>query len=335
VVEGAIRFGLRGALLTMLVLGIGYTARDIWAEQHYGIELLPASISFRVGVGFLIALAAGSMAQRYEREHARLQVALDRERKVAEALRSLDDLRSTFLAAVSHELRTPLTSILGFSLTMQARSDELTPASRMMLDHVVDESRHLEQLLEDLLDIERMGRGSVVVDRHRCDVAELAVSSAERISRRAGREIVVDVPSFEAVVDARKLERILDNLLGNAVKYSPDESPVHVRASNERGGLLVLVEDEGPGVPMELRATIFAPFERGMLTSPHQPGTGIGLSLVDRFARLHGGRAWVEDRDDRPGASFRVFLPDGPEGASITSVVDQPWGSDMGGKAAS
>src|SRR4051812_23709172 len=98
----------------MVALAVAYSVREVWASRHFGFDLVLASISFRVGIGFLLAIVAGGMAERYEREPRRLVVALERERAVAAALRSLDELRSTFLAAVSHELRTPLTSILGF-----------------------------------------------------------------------------------------------------------------------------------------------------------------------------------------------------------------------------
>jgi signal transduction histidine kinase len=327
--EGAFRFGLAGAWGAITFLGVSYAVRDVWAAQHYDLELLPASISFRVGVGCFIAAVAGAMAERYEREHRRLQVALASEREAAAALRSLDELRSTFLAAVSHELRTPLTSILGFSLTIQDRSAELLPETRMMLEQVVEESRHLGQLLEDLLDIERMGRGAVALDRRSVDVAAIAEELALRVGTRVGRDIdvVTDGEHVDATIDASKARRILENLIGNAAKYSPDPSEITVRISRFGGGVLLVVDDEGPGVPEALRRSIFAPFERGHLTSSHQPGTGIGLSLVDRFARVHGGRAWVEERSDGlPGASFRVFLPDGPEGMSFATVMHDPWG---------
>ncbi len=329
--EGAFRFGMRGALLTTAALTLGYVARDAWAASHYGTDFLVASISFRMGVCLMLAVIAGGMVERYNREHDRLIGALDRERDVASALRSLDDLRSTFLAAVSHELRTPLTSILGFALTMQDRSDELTPSTRAMLDHVVDESRHLERLLEDLLDIERMGRGSVSIVRASTDVTETVRRIVAKAEARAGRRIEVDAAgaAVVGVVDAGKLERIVDNLVGNAVKYSPETSRVYVHVTREGNGVLMVVDDEGPGVPEELRTTIFQPFERGLLTSAHQPGTGIGLSLVDRFARLHGGRVWVEARDESStatGATFRVYLPDGPPGQARVTVADEPWG---------
>ena len=89
--------------------------------------------------------------------------------------------------------------------------------------------------------------------------------------------------------------------------------------------MLISVEDDGPGIPAELREAIFEPFRQGPTASPHAPGTGIGLSLVARFAELHGGRAWVQDRDGG-GASFRVFLPAGPvvEAVSATNGNGSP-----------
>jgi signal transduction histidine kinase len=284
-----------------------------------------------MGVAMLIAAVAGTMSERARHEHERLQVALRSEQSAADALRSLDELRSTFLAAVSHELRTPLTSILGFAVTVQDQAEHLPDDIREMLGHVVVESQRLEQLLGDLLDIERMGRGSVALDRRRVDVSTLARRCARDLSARTGRQLLVDAEGVVGFVDSRKVERVIDNLLGNALKYSPESSVVLIGLERSGGGVLLHVDDEGPGVPVSLRRSIFAPFERGALTSLHKPGTGIGLSLVDRFARLHGGSAWVEMRSDGcPGASFRVFLPDGPEGEGAVTVEHEPWGADAG-----
>jgi signal transduction histidine kinase len=87
----------------------------------------------------------------------------------------------------------------------------------------------------------------------------------------------------------------------------------------EHDGVLIAVEDEGPGVPKELQVEIFEPFRQGPTASPHAPGTGIGLSLVAMFADLHGGRAWVQDREGG-GASFRVFLPNDPDACARPSL---------------
>ena len=317
--EAALRWGMRGSMAVAAVVTIGYAAREWWAHLEYGHDLLVTSVSFRMGVGVLIAAIGGAMADRYRREHRRVVEALDLEREAAGALRSLDELRSTFLSAVSHELRTPLTSILGFALTMRDHARELTPATTAMLDHVVGESRRLELLLEDLLDVERMGRGLVSLERSLVDMDELLEKVAARF---AGRIEPVRPTGIEAAIDGPKVERIIDNLLSNGMKYAPPGSALRVRVLTVYGGIEIIVEDCGPGVPEELRESIFAPFERGHLTSTHQPGTGIGLTIVDRFARLHGGRAWVDDRLDTRGAAFHVYLPDGPVGTTAHTFQD-------------
>jgi signal transduction histidine kinase len=110
-------------------------------------------------------------------------------------------------------------------------------------------------------------------------------------------------------VDAPKVERILENLLANAVKYSPEGTPVCVRVERVPEGAILSVEDSGPGVPEDIRESMFEPFRQGDNASAHSPGVGIGLSLVARFAELHGGRAWWEAREGG-GSCFRVLLRD-------------------------
>jgi signal transduction histidine kinase len=110
-------------------------------------------------------------------------------------------------------------------------------------------------------------------------------------------------------VDHPKVERILDNLIANAVRHTPAGTDVWVRVCEHAGGALIAVEDAGPGVPIRDRQSIFEPFER-VDSNSSSPGLGIGLSLVAKFAELHEGRAWVEGRPGG-GASFRVLLPAG------------------------
>src|SRR5439155_24957224 len=119
--------------------------------------------------------------------------------------------------------------------------------------------------------------------------------------------VTLEISSIMVHVDPTKIERIVENLLVNAAKHTPDGTPIWVRVSNDEDGVLLVVEDAGPGVPQHLRPTIFEPFQQGGTEHP-SPGSGIGLSLVARFAELHGGRAWVESRAGG-GASFRVLLP--------------------------
>jgi signal transduction histidine kinase len=141
------------------------------------------------------------------------------------------------------------------------------------------------------------------------DVAALVRQVVERCGT-GDRPVVLEVPDrLPAEVDPAQVERILENLLHNAFKYSPAGTPVTIRATLdlEAGGLRLDVEDQGTGVPEELRESVFEPFFRVDDSSP-APGAGVGLSLVAEFARLHGGRAWIEDLDGT-GCAFRVLLP--------------------------
>jgi signal transduction histidine kinase len=130
----------------------------------------------------------------------------------------------------------------------------------------------------------------------------------ESLDALAGRDIVTKTEPVVIGVDPAKTERIVENLLINAARHTSAERRIWLRVRPHDAGVLIVVEDEGPGVPEELRAAIFEPFRQGPSASPHSPGTGIGLSLVARFTELHEGRAWVEEREGG-GASFRVYLP--------------------------
>ena len=121
--------------------------------------------------------------------------------------------------------------------------------------------------------------------------------------------VVVDAPPLELAADAPKLERIIENLLVNAARHTPAGTTIWIRLHAQDDGVLLLVEDEGPGIPPPLREQIFQPFHQGRNIADHAPGSGVGLALVAQVAALHGGRAWGQDRPGG-GASFRVFLTD-------------------------
>jgi PAS domain S-box-containing protein len=222
--------------------------------------------------------------------------------------RQLDELRGTILSAVSHELRTPLTSILGFSLTLKDKSEQLSDATRaQVVGHIAEQSAKLERLLSDLLDLDRLRHGLVHATFEPTDVGRLVARVADDYADEE-RPIQIRATSVVAEIDAAKVERIVDNLLANAVKHTPPATPIRVRVSGEEGGVLLAVDDQGPGVPERERETIFEIFNRGTAAPSQVSGAGIGLSLVAQFTGLHGGRAWVERNADG-GASFCVLLP--------------------------
>lgn len=223
--------------------------------------------------------------------------------------RQADKLREDILSAVSHELRTPLTSVLGFALTLEQRRKELPDeAVDATLAELTRAARRLERLLADLLDVERLRRGLVAVSREPTEVLAL-VEGAVAACPLEGRHVSISGAPLLADVDAAKLERIVENLVLNAVRHTPAGSAIRIRLDVEEGDLLLVVEDDGPGVADEFKEAVFETFNRGANMLSVTPGTGIGLSLVARFAALHGGRAWVEDAPGG-GASFRVRLLD-------------------------
>ena len=236
------------------------------------------------------------------------------ERKEAEErLIALDRLKDLLLQTLWHDLKEPLTAILVAASTLQRLSDQLTEDERQhMLATLVGRTKGINALVTDLLDLERLDSGIVEPRRFPIDLGVLVRGLACRMDAVARRMVVVDERQCRAELDAPKVERIVENLLSNAVRHTPDGGRIWVRFWRDGNTVTLAVEDEGPGVPPELRTRIFEPFVRGSNVEG-VPGSGIGLSLVARFAELHGGRAWVEDRAGG-GASFRVELadPSGP-----------------------
>ena len=237
-----------------------------------------------------------------------LQEAFEREKEASQSLRDLDEMKNAFLEAVSHELRTPLTSVLGNALTLERRGAELDASdSKEMIKSLSKNARKLERLLSDLLDLDRLARG--VLEPHLVDsnIGELIRKTLEDVDNTR-HPVELETDEVVAMVDAPKVQRIVENLVANAVKYTPPGTRIWVRVHAEPDSLEITVEDEGPGVPEEVKKEVFEPFLRGKDGPSHAPGTGIGLALVSRFAELHKGKAWVEDRPGG-GASFRVSLP--------------------------
>src|SRR5262245_24571151 len=249
-----------------------------------------------------------------ERKEAEDKVAraLAVERDAVRRLQAVDEMKNTFLQAVSHDLRTPLAAILGLAVTLQRGEVTLGGEdARDLAGRIATNARKLDRMVADLLDLDRLSRGIVEPKLHPTDVAELVgrvVADSELHAR--GRVRVVAEP-IVANVDAAKVERIVENLLANASRHTPEETRVVVRVLPAEGGVTIVVDDDGPGIPPEMRREVFEPFRQGPEAPDHAPGVGIGLALVARFAELMGGRAWLEESPSG-GASFRVYLRDGP-----------------------
>ena len=262
----------------------------------------------------LNARLRATVEQLSEREQE-LKDGLRRELAAADRLRAADDMKDTFLRAVSHDLRTPLTAMLGVAVTLERTRLNLPREQALdLIGMLVEKTRKLERLLKDLLDLNRLEEGVLEPNRSLTDVRELVHRVVTEVDQLAGWPIDIEAEPIQAFIDGPKVERIVENLLLNTTRHTPPGTRVWVKALARGSDLELIVEDAGPGVPAELAGTVFEAFRRAGGPGPaptmaHHRGVGIGLSLVARFAALHSGHAWVDERWGG-GAAFHVLLPD-------------------------
>ncbi|MFP5351802.1 MAG: MASE1 domain-containing protein [Actinomycetota bacterium] len=223
-------------------------------------------------------------------------------------IKESDRAKNALLQTVAHDLRGPLSAIVGFAAAL-ALPERLDKSERdHMLARIEVIAARLSRMVTDILDLDRVS-GAV---RQPVDVSEIAHRLVMELESET-HPIRVDAEPLVALVDPVDVERILENLLANSIRHTPSGTPIYLRVQERAEGLLLVVEDEGPGVDDDLKKAIFEPFHHGQTS---QPGTGIGLALVAGLAKRHDGRAWVEDRVGG-GASFRVLLR-GTDVGSIT-----------------
>ncbi len=262
-----------------------------------------------------------------ERRSQELERDLEREREEGERLRAEDRMKTTFLQVVAHDLRTPLAAILGLAVTMERDDLELTEdEDREMARRIAQNARKLDGIVADFLDLERLTRGSATPHLEPIDLGTIVRDLVAGSESVAERTMIVDVAPLTIRADVAMVERIVENLLNNAVKHTPRDAKIWIRLERA-GDALLIVEDDGPGIPEDERARIFEPFRQGTGAAS---GSGVGLALVAAFAELHAGRAWVEERAGG-GASFRVRLAIDPDRAPVVlpdvEIVDQETGA--------
>jgi signal transduction histidine kinase len=225
--------------------------------------------------------------------------------------RRLERLRDAFVAAVSHELRTPLTSISGF-LELLA-DEELGPAGRRYVDVIRRGNTRLRGIVEDLLLVAEIEAERLQLRPGRTDLAELATATVEAAlpaAAEAGIELLLDVEGrLPLEADAERLRQVLDNLVSNALKYTPDGGTVMVSAGNGNGPLRVEVTDTGIGIPHEELGQLFSRFYRASTATRRAiPGTGLGLVIARAIVEAHGGAIALESNDGE-GTRVTVTLP--------------------------
>lgn len=238
------------------------------------------------------------------------------EEKVAERTRELaqaNQVQAQFLATVTHELRTPLTSIIAFTELLMK---EATPQQQEYLNDVLDSSRRLLSMVNDLLDLSRLGAGRLQIFTDVLDLPELVVRVKQSVAPLAARKaITLEVAPMSGLppvlVDPLRVQQVLMNLLSNAIKFTPEGGRIGVRAAQRGEWVEVAVSDTGPGIPREHRDLIFESFRRLEAPGHQHPGSGLGLALAKNLVELHGGQIWVEDGPEG-GSVFRFTLPVAP-----------------------
>jgi len=249
----------------------------------------------------------GAIVSALERSRSRLADVARAEQRAAAELRALDETKNAFISAVSHELRTPLTVVHGMAATLQDFWGELPEERRASMQTALfSHAERLRVLLDDLLDVDRMVRGTLRADPQEVDLvaATLAVVSG---TSNPGRVKLQAPSTLVGTIDRVQFGSIVSNLVGNAQKYAPD-GDIAVTLARQDDTVLLSVDDDGPGIPADWREQAFKPFHRLDHRHP-QPGTGIGLALVAEFTRLQGGRAWIEDTTGGGGTRVCVELP--------------------------
>lgn len=263
-------------------------------------------------------LAVAEDVTRRRQAEVALQVALDRERQAVEELTALDRTKSDFVSAVSHELRTPLASVLGYAEMLEdGAAGPLTDRQLELVSRVDRNGRRLLSLIEDLLLNSRIEAGRLQLDLRRCDLTDVVASAWSSVNtvtaqRDLDRRVEVAERPLWVEGDPVALERMVTNLLTNAVKFTPDGGWVSLdlRADEQEPSTVhLVVADSGMGIPAADHERVFARFFRSHAANERAiQGSGLGLSIVRAIAEGHGGTVSVDSEPER-GATFTVSLP--------------------------
>jgi signal transduction histidine kinase len=232
-----------------------------------------------------------------------------------EELRHLSELKDSFLGMAAHDLRTPITVIqLAVGLMLDYGAPLSDEERTSFLRDIKRQSDHMLALLNDLLDVTEIEAGHLSLDRQPIDLADFlqdATAWHRKLAAPKGTQIILeDVPAGRAQADALRLRQVVDNLISNAVKYSPPGSQVWVRAERTSDGWRIHVKDQGPGITPKDRQRLFQDFARlSAKPTGGEKSTGLGLAITHRVVAAHDGQIGV-DSEPGQGADFWFTLPD-------------------------
>lgn len=236
------------------------------------------------------------------------------EKELEQAREETERLKQEFFALISHELRTPLTSLKGYAdLLLTGAGGELPEQGRHFVEILMRNTGRLERLVDDLLLVARLESGTFTVETSEVDLQRIVancVEAAKPAAEDKDIELTLDAQTVgNCSGDRHRLEQLLDNLISNALKYTPEGGRVETRLQRENGHVRIEVQDSGIGIPEEEQQYLFDQFFRASTAKADSiPGVGLGLTIVKAIAEAHRGRVEVESRQGL-GTIFRVELP--------------------------
>jgi signal transduction histidine kinase len=231
-------------------------------------------------------------------------------------LQKIDEMKNQFISTVSHELRTPLTSIRGSLSLLGSKKIANNPGKQTELIKLAHRSsERLAKLIDDLLDFQKISSGNILTEVASCNVYSLLIECQEGTKgyqQKYNVLVKVDVQdelkSINVKVDSHRIRQVLDNLVSNAIKYSPTSKPVELSMQKEQATVKISVRDYGAGVPEDYRANLFTPFTQADSSDTRaHDGTGLGLSISKKFVEAHQGKIGYQSAN--PGSIFWISLP--------------------------
>ena len=294
--------------------------RDLHALEAFSSRFIGSGLSTeRAPVGgsdevASLARAINEMLDRLNQQHTALLRDRHKLAGMADALRAADRRKDEFLAMLAHELRNPLAPILaGAELMKKAPGADSRLAS--ISDIITRQTRHMTKIVDDLLDVARVTRGLVTVDKAPLDFSRVVSAAVDQVrplldARR--HELTIEMPRsrLEIVGDHARLVQVLSNLLNNAGKYTPDFGLIKLKVVTTSKELCFSVEDNGTGIAPDLMPDLFDLFSQGSRSMDRaQGGLGLGLALVKTLVELHGGSVRAFSEGAGQGAQFMVRLP--------------------------
>lgn len=292
--------------------------------RHVNQQLLLAGL--RAHEQIEVQAALNRALHQVGEERDRRLLAEQQAREVAEGALQVHD---QLLSIAAHELRTPVTGIrvqAQVALRALARSELDEHRSGRWLQTILAAADRLTVLIGDVMDVSRMRSGHLALHPTRLDFAALVRTVGLRYAETVddAHQVRTDVPAGPLIVqgDAVRLEQVLDNLVGNALKYSPDGGEILLRLRQTEAGVELTVADSGMGIAAGELELVFAPFRRAASVSARSiPGMGLGLHICREIVEAHGGRMWAESAGEGLGTTLTVQLPalDPPEGEGVGS----------------